>query len=98
MIYNVGADYQYTEKLRYSVWANGQSSYYLERRNSTGRYGGYSVANASASYKISKHLSAELQMRNLFDRYQEYVWYDGTQSLHSPGAGSAIYASLQIRM
>lgn len=98
VIYNVGADYQYTEKLRYSVWANGQSSYYLERRNSTGRYGGYLVANASASYKISKHLSAELQMRNLFDRYQEYVWYDGTQSLHSPGAGSAIYASLQIRM
>lgn len=98
VIYNFGADYQYTDKLRYSAWANGQSSYYLERTNATGRYGSYLLVNASASYRISKTVSADLQVRNLFDRYNEYVWYDGAQSLHSPGAGRAIYASLQFRM
>ncbi len=98
VIYNLGADYQPTEQQRYSVWANGQSSYYLERTNSTGRFGGYALANASATYRISKGVSAELQVRNLFDRYHEYVWYDGAQSLHSPGAGRAVYASLQIRI
>ena len=98
VIYNFGADYQPTDKLRYSAWANGQSSYYLERSNSTGRYGSYLLANASATYRISKTMSADLQVRNLFDRYAEYVWYDGTQSLHSPLSGRAIFASLQIRM
>ena len=98
LVYNFGADYQPTEKLRYSAWANGQSSYYLERTNTTGRFGSYLLANASVTYFISKHLSADLQLRNVFDRYHEYVWYDGTQSLHSPGAGRAIYAALQIRM
>ncbi len=98
VIYNLGADYQHDERLRYSVWANGQSSYYLERTNSTGRFGDFLLTNASATYQISKAVSAGLQVRNLFDRYHEYVWYDGTQSLHSPGAGRAIHASLLIRM
>jgi iron complex outermembrane receptor protein len=80
------------------VWANGQSSYYLERTNSTGRFGSYLLTHASATYRVNKAVSAELQVRNLFDRYQEYVWYDGTQSLHSPGAGRAVYVSLQFRM
>lgn len=98
LIYHFGADYQPSAQLRYSLWANGQSSYYLERTNSTGRFGSYLLANASATYRISKTMSAELQARNLFDRYHEYVWYDGAQTLHSPGSGRAIYASLQIRM
>ncbi len=98
LIYNLGADYQYTAQLRYSVWANGQSSYYLERTNSTGRFGSYVLANTSVSYRISKTMNVEIQARNLFDRYHEYVWYDGAQSLHSPGAGRTIYASVQIRM
>ena len=98
MVYNFGADYQHNEQLRYSAWANGQSGYYLERTNSTGRFGSYLLTNASATYRISKAVSAELQVRNLFDRYHEYVWYDGSQSLHSPGSGRAIYASLSIRM
>ncbi|MEY4207768.1 MAG: hypothetical protein RLZZ20_920 [Pseudomonadota bacterium] len=97
-IYNLGADYHHSEQLRYSVWANGQSSYYLERTNSTGRFGSYLLTHASATYRVNKAVSAELQVRNLFDRYQEYVWYDGTQSLHSPGAGRAVYVSLQVRM
>jgi iron complex outermembrane receptor protein len=98
VVYNLGVDYQPTEQLRFSAWANGQSSYYVERTNSQGRFGSYLLANASATYRLSKTAGAELQIRNLFDRYHEYVWWDTTQSLHSPGAGRAIYASLQIRM
>ncbi len=98
LIYNLGADYQHNAQLRTSVWANGQSSYYLERTNSTGRFGGHLLTHVSVSYRISQTLSADLQVRNVFDRYHDYVWHDGTQSLHSPGAGRAVYASLQLRM
>ncbi len=98
VIYNFGADYRQTERLRFSAWANGQSSYYLERSNSKGRFGDYLLVNTSASYQISATVSAELQVRNLLDRYHEYVWFDGSQSLHSPGAGRAIYVSVLIRM
>lgn len=98
VVFNLGTDYQPTEQFRLSAWANGQSSYYLERTNIQGRFGSYLLAHASATYRLNKAASAELQIRNLFDRYHEYVWWDTTQSLHSPGAGRAIYASLQIRM
>jgi iron complex outermembrane recepter protein len=90
LLYNLGADYDVSDVLRLSGSINGQGSYYLDRTNTTGKFGAYSVANVSATYRIANNLDVELQVRNLADRYYEYVWHDGTQSLHAPGSPRSV--------
>jgi iron complex outermembrane recepter protein len=97
LLYNLGADYQASDALRLSAWLNGQGSYYLERSNTTGKFGGYALANVSAAYKLTPKLSVEVQVRNLFDRYSEYVWWDGAQSLHAPGTPRSVYGTVSAR-
>jgi iron complex outermembrane receptor protein len=36
-------------------------------------------------------------VRNLTDRYYEYVWHDGTQSLHAPGSPRSVNLMLTSR-
>jgi iron complex outermembrane receptor protein len=31
---------------------------------------------------------------NLFDRYMEYVWWDGAQTLHSPASSRALFLTV----
>ncbi len=90
LLYNLGADYDVSDALRLSGSINGQGSYYLDRTNTTGKFGAYAVANVSAAYRIGNDLDVELQVRNLADRYYEYVWHDGTQSLHAPGSPRSV--------
>lgn len=97
LLYNLGADYQASEAWRLSAWVNGQSGYYLERTNSTGKFGGYTLANVAAAYRLSPSINLEVQVRNLFDRYSEYVWWDGAQSLHAPGAPRSVYGSVAVK-
>jgi len=97
LLVNVGADYDVSDVLRLSGSINGQSSYYLDRTNTTGKFGAYAVANVSAAYRIGKHLDVELQVRNLTDRYYDYVWHDGTQSLHAPGSPRSVNLMLTSR-
>ena len=54
------------------------------------------LVNVSAAYRVSKAVEVELQVRNLGDRYYEYVWYDGAQTLHAPGDGRALYAAVTL--
>ncbi len=96
LLYNLGVDYKMNDAWSLSAWANGQSSYYLERTNSTGKFGDYTLLNASVKYAYSPSLNFELQLRNLADQYYEYVWWDGSQSLHSPGVPRSIYASVNM--
>ncbi len=93
---NAGADYAPSDALRLSLWASAQGDYYTERTNSTGRFGQYVLLNASASYRVSPTVRADLQLRNLTDRYYEYVWHDGVQTLHSPGEPRAVFGSLHL--
>ena len=97
LLYTAGADYQANDALRLSAWVNGQTSYYLERTNATGKFGGYAHANLSAAYRVTPAVSVELQVRNLFDRYSEYVWWDGAQSLHAPGTPRSVYGSVAVK-
>jgi iron complex outermembrane receptor protein len=97
-IYSLGVDYQATPDLKLSVSANGQSSYYLERTNSTGKFGGYNLLNFSAAYQLRRDTSLEFIVKNLADRYYEYVWYDsGAGDLHSRGDGRAAYATVNVK-
>lgn len=98
-LYNAGTSYQLTPALQLSAWVNGQTDYYLERENTQGTYGGYVLMNLGATYKVSEQLSLDLQLKNLADRYYEYVWYDpdgAKAALHSPGDGRALYAGMTV--
>lgn len=98
LISGLGFDHRLTPALRWSSWVNHQGDYYIEKTNSTSKFGGYTLLNASVAYQLSPKVSVELQGRNLTDRYYEYVWHDGTQSLHAPGAPRSVYAMLTISL
>ncbi|WP_459744949.1 TonB-dependent receptor [Pseudomonas sp. 3A(2025)] len=99
-LYAAGSTWQVTPALQLSAWANGQSDYYLERTNSTGKFGDYVLVNLGATYQLTPSLSVDLQAKNITNRYSEYVWYDDTagvqQSLHAAGDGRAVYAGLTL--
>jgi iron complex outermembrane receptor protein len=97
VLYNAGVDYDASDVLRLSGSISGQDSYYLDRTNTTGKFGAYSIMNVSAAYRIGKHVEVELQVRNLADRYYDYVWHDGTQSLHAPGSPRSVNLMLTSR-
>jgi iron complex outermembrane receptor protein len=92
-----GVDWNATDKLTVSASVNAQNDYYLEQTNTTGRFGGYVLANLDAAYAVSPHAEIQIQIKNLTDEPYEYVWWDGTQSLHSPGDRRALYAALMVR-
>nr|WP_139159534.1 TonB-dependent receptor [Pseudomonas argentinensis] len=99
-LYAAGSTYQLTPELELSAWLNGQSDYYLERTNSTGKFGDYVLLNLGAVYQLTPTLSVDLQAKNITDRYYEYAWYDDSagvqQSLHASGDGRAVYAGLTL--
>ncbi|WP_057413762.1 TonB-dependent receptor, partial [Pseudomonas syringae group genomosp. 3] len=98
-LYNAGLRYDATPALQLTAWMNGQTNYYLERENTKGTYGGYVLMNLGATYKVTQSVSVDLQLKNLTNRYYEYVWYDpdGAQgSLHSPGDGRALYTGVTV--
>lgn len=98
-LYNAGISYDATPALHLTAWMNGQTNYYLERENKKGTYGGYVLMNLGATYKVTRSVSVDLQLKNLTNRYYEYAWYDpdGAQaSLHSPGDGRALYTGVTL--
>ena len=97
LLYSAGADWRATESLSLSAWASGQSSYFLERTNSTGRFGQAFSLNLSAVWRVTPKVDLELQVRNLTDRLNEYAWHDGTQVLHAPGTPRSVFASVSAR-
>lgn len=96
-LYNLGADYRVNDALRLSGSINGQSSYYLDRTNTSGKFGQYLLMNASAAYAVSQNVEVELQVRNLANRYYEYVWLNGGESLHAPGSPRSVNLMLTAR-
>jgi iron complex outermembrane receptor protein len=101
-LWSGGVDYTGIAKLRLSLWANGQSSYWLTTANSAangGKFGAYRRFNAEAAYQVTRHAEAAVSMKNLFNAASEYVWWDTTtaQPLHSPGDARAVTLSLRVK-
>ncbi len=94
-LFSAGLDYQPSDRLRLRAWGNGQGGYYLTTANSGAKYGGYVLLNASVRYRPRPEWSLELQLKNLADRYLEYVWIND-QSRHAPGDGRALSLSAQL--
>lgn len=93
---DAGVDYQATPKLKLASWVSAQDDYYLSQDNNTRKFGQYVLVNASASYAVTPKVKLELELKNVFDRYYEYVWLNGTDTMHSPGDGRAVYGSVQF--
>ena len=96
-LFAAGVDYQATPNLRLTAWANAQSDYFLERANSAGKYGDFALFNVGADYRLTRDVTLQFQIKNLTDQYYEYVWHDGSQSLHAPGDGRAFYAAVGLK-
>ncbi|SFL90114.1 TonB-dependent receptor [Rugamonas rubra] len=94
-LFSAGLDYRPGDKLRLRAWSNGQGGYYLTTANTGAKYGAYVLFNASARYQVRPELSLELQVKNLTDRYIEYVWIND-QTRHAPGDGRALSLSAQL--
>lgn len=76
--------------------ARAQSSYHLDQTNRHGRYGQFVVADLMVRHRWSPGVTLDLQVRNLLDRRHEYVWWDGSQSLHAPAEGRAVTVAAQV--
>jgi iron complex outermembrane receptor protein len=92
-----GIDYAVTDAFRTSVWTYAQGDYYPERTNATDEFGDYFVLNLLLAYDVTKQIGLEFQVRNLTDEYYEYVWHDGTQTLHSPGDDRTFFGAVNLR-
>jgi iron complex outermembrane receptor protein len=103
VLWSGGVDYTGLAKLRLSLWANGQSSYWLTNANSAangGKFGSFQLFNAEAAYQVARHAETAVSVKNLLNAYSEYVWWDTTapaQPLHSPGDSRAITVSLRVK-
>lgn len=104
-ITNVGFDYQATESLRFDLQGRAQGSYYIDDRNAMGKYGDYVLFDGGVHYALTKNFGIDLQVKNMFDRKYEYVWYDNFfypassyQPMFSPGADRSFYVSLNLKM
>lgn len=90
---SAGIDYQATDQLKLSAWANAQGAYYIERTNTLGRFGKYALLNLGATYRVSPTVEFNVQLKNITDRNYVYAWYDSGSSGYSPGDGRSMYAS-----
>lgn len=104
-ISNVGAEYQASESWSFNLQGRAQGSYYIDNLNAKGKYGEYVLFDGGVNFVYSKNVGLDLQVKNLFDRKYEYVWYDNFfwpagsyQPMFSPGAGRSLYLSLNLKM
>ncbi|MGE3693249.1 MAG: TonB-dependent receptor [Novosphingobium sp.] len=98
-LWSAGLDYTGIARTRLSLWASGQSSYWLTTANSAaqGQFGQYAVLNAELAYDVSERIGLALSAKNVTDAYYEYVWFDGAQTLHSPADGIGVTGSVRVR-
>jgi iron complex outermembrane receptor protein len=97
-LFSGGLDVVPAERWRVSLWGNGQSAYELTPANTLPRYGAYLVVTGEIAWRVLPQLEIAAQVKNIGDRHYEYVWFDGTQVLHSPADGRALYGSVRLTL
>ncbi|MGB0835830.1 MAG: TonB-dependent receptor [Psychrobium sp.] len=86
---SIGLIADVTDVLTARVHVDMQGDYYVNEANLGGKFGGYTIANASFDYD-AQWAKLSLNLNNLFDEYSEYVFdfsKDGSATIHSPGDG-----------
>lgn len=90
-----GAEWTPRTGLTTSAWAYAQGDYQIVPQNNRGRWGAMHTVNADVSWRW-RAAALGLGVTNLFDRYMEYVWWDGAQTLHSPASGRALFLTVTL--
>lgn len=93
---SLGLEYQVTKALKATLFTNWQDDYYLDNTNATGRFGGYALSDLTLNYAFKK-VNLSMRVNNLFDRYYEYVWHDGSTSLHAAGTERSYDVSVAFK-
>ncbi|MFN5582718.1 TonB-dependent receptor [Gemmatimonas sp.] len=88
-----GAEWSPRVGLTASAWAYAQGNYHLTQQNNRGRWGDMHTVNADVSWRW-RVAAIGVGVTNLFDRYMEYVWWDGAQTLHSPASSRALFLTV----
>jgi iron complex outermembrane recepter protein len=96
-MFSGGADFTAIDRLRLSVWGGGQSTYELTTTNNRGRFGDFAAINAEVAYRVTPQVELSFSAKNLTGETQEYVWWDGSQTLHSPVGGVDLTGSVRVR-
>jgi len=90
-----GADWSPVVGAHLSFWSYSQGKYDLTQQNNRGTWGDIRTVNADVSWRW-RAAALGVGATNLFDRYSEYVFFDGTQTLHSPAAKRALFVTLTL--
>jgi len=96
-IINAGMDFRATSQWRFGLLARAQGDAYIERTNTQGKFGRFLTFDASANYMVNDHVDVNLQVRNLTDRYYEYVWMNA-EPMVGPADGRAGYISVNLKL
>ncbi|NIK00478.1 iron complex outermembrane receptor protein [Xanthomonas arboricola] len=91
-----GVDYQASDRLKFSLWGNGQGDYYIDRANTLGRYGGYVIGNVSATWQVNPRNELSLQIKNVTDKLYVYGFFDSGISGFTPADGRGVYAAWNL--
>jgi iron complex outermembrane recepter protein len=90
-----GADWSPRVGLTLSFWSYMQGQYQITPQNDRGTWGDIRTVNSDISWRY-RALAVGVGVTNLFDRYSEYVFFDGAQTLHSPAASRALFLTLTV--
>jgi len=96
-LWSGGVEFAPFEGLALSLTGRGQSSYHLTSANAEGRWGGMASFDLSAEWQVAERVELGLAVHNLTADDVEYVWWDGIQTLHAPGEGRNVAASVRVR-
>ena len=91
-----GVDVTASSRLSAAMWTEAQGDYFLTTQNAEGRYGGRRLANIDVFLKLRRAISVGAHVKNATNAYHEYVWFDGAQTLHSPGERRAFSVTTTV--
>lgn len=92
----LGLDWTHRSGVTVAAWTYGQDDYFLTPANTQPRFGGYFATNLDVSWRL-RAATFGVALQNAFDRYFEYAWFDGTQTLHSPANGRSVMVSVTLQ-
>jgi iron complex outermembrane recepter protein len=90
-----GADWTLGTGLHFSFWSYLQGAYQITPQNDRGTWGDIRTVNADVSWRW-RAVAVGLGATNLFSRYSEYAWWDGTQTLHSPAPPRSLFLTMTV--
>ncbi|NDY92531.1 TonB-dependent receptor [Ideonella sp. TBM-1] len=99
-----GLEYRPDAQWRLGLQARAQGDYYIDDLNAQGKWGAQRQVDLSVRRQLGPQLSVDLEVKNLTDREQAYVWYDSffwptgqAQPMFSPAAPRTVVLSLHLR-